>query len=900
VSQLAQFVVLGLGSGALYALSGQGLVLIYRGSGVVNFAQGAVGMAGAFVFYWLTGHGWPEAPAMISGVAVSVLIGVLIQLALMRRLANSAPLVRLVATLGALSLLMATAAEIWGNNSKNVKSPLPSSAHRILGVVFTEDRVWLLAIAIAMTALLSYLSNRTRLGRATEAVAENPVAASSLGLSPDAIAAITWAAGSALAAIAAIFVAPILLLSVTALSFTVLRGLAAALVGGFRSFWGTLLGALLIGVIESTLGLYVPTQPGLSDSAAFGVIVLVLVFRGRSLPVRGDVLDRLPRVGGGQVRIQSVAPALVIAAAALLTLPAGWTQALSVSVIFGIICLSIVLLTGYVGQLSLAQFALAGLGAWAAARFSAVTGAPFLLSVLVGVACTAPAGLLIGLPALRTRGVNLAVITFGLSTMIYELILSNSSLTGGLLGTTVKPQSIAGISIDSTEFPERYGIVCLVALAVVAVAVANLRRGRTGRRMLAVRSNERAAASLGISVYGVKSYAFTLASAVAALGGVLFTMQTQQIVFAGYDATTSIQVIVFAVLGGVGYVSGAFAAGTMAFGGIGAYALDQIGISQGWFNVIAGAGLLLMILHNPDGIAHKQAQQAEWVRRWLGRRRPGAPSSPPLPVAEPARVTPRRLEVDGLTVRFGAVLAVHDVSLTVDPGEVVGLIGPNGAGKTTFIDALTGYVRPSAGTVVLGGRSIGSLPAGQRSAAGLGRSFQTLELFEDMTVAENIQAACDDHSWRRYVTDMIRPGKQQLSSAAASAVREFGLADELGRKPTDLPQGHRRLVAIARAVASQPSVILLDEPAAGLSPVETAELGRLIRRLARQWGMGVLIIEHDVGLVMDICDRVVALEFGELLCEGAPADVAADRRLVAAYLGEPHEFGDPAVASGEG
>ena len=174
----------------------------------------------------------------------------------------------------------------------------------------------------------------------------------------------------------------------------------------------------------------------------------------------------------------------------------------------------------------------------------------------------------------------------------------------------------------------------------------------------------------------------------------------------------------------------------------------------------------------------------------------------------------------------------------------------------------------------------------------MGRSFQSLELFEDLTVRENIQAACDSRATAIYFADLVHPGRQVLSAAAVAAVREFDLAGDLDRYPSELANGRRRLVAIVRAIAAQPSILLLDEPAAGLSPRETADLGTLVVRLAREWGLSVLLIEHDVGLVMRICDRIVALDFGRKICEGTPAELANDPVLVAAYLGEPHELED--------
>jgi ABC-type branched-subunit amino acid transport system ATPase component len=224
-------------------------------------------------------------------------------------------------------------------------------------------------------------------------------------------------------------------------------------------------------------------------------------------------------------------------------------------------------------------------------------------------------------------------------------------------------------------------------------------------------------------------------------------------------------------------------------------------------------------------------------------------------------------------------------SLTLVPGEVVGLIGSNGAGKTTLIDAITGYVPLSAGSVLLNGRPIDRWSPRRRAAAGIGRSFQSLELFESLTVAENLQTACDPADWRCYISDLVHPRRARLELAAVAAVREFALEDELATRPDELSYGRRRLVAIARAVATGPSVLLLDEPAAGLDTEERSELARLIRRLADDWGLAVLVVEHDVSLVLEICDRIAVVEYGVKIAEGTPDEIAHDRTVVSSYLG---------------
>jgi len=310
---------------------------------------------------------------------------------------------------------------------------------------------------------------------------------------------------------------------------------------------------------------------------------------------------------------------------------------------------------------------------------------------------------------------------------------------------------------------------------------------------------------------------------------------------------------------------------------------------------IGGAVLVILLLVHPDGIADGTCRALRDLRTKIGRTWTRERVPEPLPEASVQRVTPRTLEIQGLTVRFGGVTAVDDVSLVVKPGEIVGLIGPNGAGKTTLIDAATGFVHAAGGTIRLDDLSIARRSATWRSRNGLRRSFQSLELFEDITVVDNLHAGADESSKLSWFVDLVHPGKHRLPSTAVAAIRQFGLADDLAKKPTELPYGKRRLVGIARALASGPSVLLLDEPAAGLDSSESEELAGLIRSLADERGMAILLIEHDVGLVMSICDRVVVLDFGRVIASGTPDQVRTDPAVLAAYLGELGDVPDEVI-----
>jgi len=302
------------------------------------------------------------------------------------------------------------------------------------------------------------------------------------------------------------------------------------------------------------------------------------------------------------------------------------------------------------------------------------------------------------------------------------------------------------------------------------------------------------------------------------------------------------------------------------------------------------------VLQNQNGMVRELTTQGRWVATKLGLRRTSTHVRPSAhaqtiidaPV-QPTPVRTRPLEVSDLTVRYGSVTAVDNLSFSVEPGQVVGLIGPNGAGKTTVIDAVTGVVCGSDCTLTLDGERIERWSAARRARAGISRSFQSLELFEDSTVLDNLLTATDPSSTSSYLRDPILPVPETVGSEVIAAVREFGFEDSIDTLAQELPYAQRRLLAIARAVSSGPSVLLLDEPAAGLGDAETAEAAVLVRRLADEWGMGILVVEHDMNFVMTVCDHIVVLDFGRKIAEGTPSEVQRDPAVLAAYLSDSED-----------
>ncbi len=420
--------------------------------------------------------------------------------------------------------------------------------------------------------------------------------------------------------------------------------------------------------------------------------------------------------------------------------------------------------------------------------------------------------------------------------------------------------------------------------------------------MLAVRANERGAAAAGISVARTKLAAFALSGAVMGLIAGVITFRTGAVAIDQNSLFLSIRVLVFTIVGGIGFVLGVVYPALTTLGGPISHAFNGPGAIDDFLLAAAGPLVVLILLFEPDGFVALIAPPRDRLLTWVhhrGRRRgakaftlPGfhrkerrpvevrsEATRPAIPVGE------RLLALDGLTVDYGPVRAVDHVTLEVRAGEVLGVIGPNGAGKTSMIDAVTGFERRSAGRITLRGRPVSRWSAHRRARAGLGRTFQHLELFDGLTVRENLLVASDRRRVLGFVTGWLLPGRARLSATARRACALLDLEHLLDERVEALPYGDQHLVALARALAADPYVVCLDEPAAGLAGDERDAMTRAVRSIADSLHIGVLLIEHNIDVVASLCDRVVVLNFGQLIREGEPSEVLASDAVRAAYLG---------------
>lgn len=922
MTQILLFAILGLASGAVYAGLGMGLVTVFKGSGVISFAQASIALWGAFTFQELTTTGrlvfpvliipdsvslggpQPVPVALALGVASSVIIGMLTHLLIFRPLRDASIVARITASVGLLTLLNALIVRRFGDGGRETDPILPSAPLTLGGLEFSRDRLWMLAVTVVIALAVAAFFRWTLVGLATRASVDGTTALTLSGWSVDRLSLMTWAVGAGIPALLISLASPITGLDPGNAALLVAPGLAAMLVGRMTSVLVAAATGVGLGVLES-LFTYWQLQPwwpdvipaGTTESLPFIVIVAMLVFAGRSLPGRGYIGGaRLPAVLRRSATWKGIGIGVLIVVPLTFALGADDRSGLVLSMIFAIIALSFVVLIGLVGQVSLGQAGVAGVAAFALVRVTHEL--PFPLSVLVAAAVGSLAGVLAGLPALRIRGAQLAVVTLAGAIAVEKLVLQHIQAEPGsaaLNGPAVGPLDLSMQSGSDYARPA-FVITVLVFLVACIGLVARVIAGRSGRRLLAVRSNERAAASVGINVARTKIWAFALSAFLAGIAGALLAYSRGTVSAGGFNFFTGLTYLLYAFLGGITSVGGALFAGFFAPQGLGYVILQRFLDVGSFYDVVGGLGLIVASISQPRGAVGALADQIGWVRNRIGRPRRATEQLVPAAAELPRRDRSTRpaLEIHDLSVSYGGVNAVQNLGLILKPGTIHGLIGPNGAGKTSTLDAITGFAAHT-GQVRLDGRSLDGWATHRRQQAGLARTWQAGEIFTDLTVLENLLVASDPGRHGDLLRDLFGRDRSDGQQAAA-ALHLLDIAELAHRSAGEVSTGQLKLVGVARALASAPLVLLADEPAAGLDSEESAQLGRRLRAIAGT-GVGILLIEHDLPLVMSICDEVTVLDFGRVIAHGPPGDIAADPAVLSAYVGT--DSSEPAVHEGE-
>ncbi|WP_210586369.1 branched-chain amino acid ABC transporter permease/ATP-binding protein [Streptomyces sp. GESEQ-35] len=888
----------GLSVGSAAALTGIGLIVTYRATGVLNFAHGAIAMVCAYALrQCVVEWGWPLwLGALVTLVILAPCLGVVLERFVFRPLSvlGSDPAQTLVASIGVFVLLVGGAALLWGQGARDDAPELVSA-----------DPWGQLAVVVVLAAGVGAVIRWTRFGRELRAVVDDRRLAVLGGIDADRVAAAGWAFGAFTAGLTGVLLAPYVRLDPYGLPLLVMEVVAVAVAARMRSLPVAVVVALGIGVAQSQLTRLHPSGWGepLLQAVGANLFVVALLIAALVLP-RIGTRDALLRTATARV---PTPPGAWIVAVVLFLLPLGFAGSdlhTSVQVpALGVVLLSLVVVTGRGGQISLGQAAYAGLGALftallAAGRFPGLPRLPELAALAVAVILVAPLGLLTGWPAISRRGLALALATFAVGVGVSRFVFA-------------QPYATSGLSLDRPagfDGDRAYYVLELALLTAALLATHALRRGRTGRALAAMRDHESGASAAGVRVPSLKLLAFVSGAALAALGGGMLGMGLRAFDPGAYDPVRGLLWFAAVVVLGADSTLGALAAAALlvgldagARGGVAAALIGVLAVLVGRF-----PGGPYEALRTATGRLRSRRRAALTrvgveVRERLRRPEQGpaprpAPASmtipdhpttaptadakppqepPPAPddetvtggaggISDPAegRTSSLTLTARHLHAHYGGFTALDGVDLDVRAGQVTAVVGPNGAGKSTLFHCLAGTLRPAHGHVRLDDRDVTRLPAHARTRLGIARTFQQLAVFPSLTVAENVHVGAEQ-------------GRIADPAAVERVLRLFGLDGPVRALPAaGLPTGTLRRVELARALAGSPRVLLLDEPAAGLDTTEVTALARILKALAAD-GTALLVVEHDLDLVADLADVVYVMTAGRIVASGPPDRVLA-------------------------
>ncbi len=661
------YLLLGSGAAAIIAALGLGLVITYQGSGIVNFAYGGMAMWTAFVYADLRQGAYPFPVAglparyhfgggdvgfrwaFLLAMLTAAVVGLFVYLLVFRPLRKAPALARVVASVGLVIVFTSLVQGRFGDTTVlRVPSILPRESVTIAsGLTIPRDGLWLAVIVFVITAAIWAVLRFTRTGLITRAASENEKGAVLLGFSPDLLAGMSFVVAAIIGGFVAILAAPMIQLNTTVFTFGYLiPAVGAALIGEFKKPIPTVAVGMAIGMIQSVFTKLQANfgwfpEYGAREGLPFVVIIVAMVALGERLPDRGAVDNwKLPAVPQAKMTPLTVFAPPGLAIAGLLFLGPLWRGAIMTTTIGVVFALSLVILTGFGGQTSLAQMAFAGVAGFALSRFATRMDIPFPIAPILAALVATAFGLLVGLPALRVRGTNLAIITLAGGVAVAEFVFKNPDITGNASsgGATIPNPKLGGwdfgLVLGTKSSRPVFGIFLVLVALVLCLLVGNVRRSSTGRRMLAIRSNERAASAIGINVANGKMMVFAVSSFIAGVGGCLIAYRFGSVSDASFGVVASLSALSVAYLGGITSVSGAVASGIVAASGVAFFTTTRVIGSLGrWELYIGGILLIFTAIQNPEGIAGAFRAQAAAGRLKKANKALAAQTSASIPVS---------------------------------------------------------------------------------------------------------------------------------------------------------------------------------------------------------------------------------------------------------------------------
>ena len=918
----------GVITGAIYALLAVGYSLIFSVSGVLNLAQGAFVAFGALVMYSFTHNaGLPLPVAFVASLAVVCAAVGIIEWTVIRPAVTQISHSSLLMMMGGLLTAFEGAAFlIWGSTPISMNQFSGSKPVTLGGLSIPAQGFWVIGAMLAAVAALSLVLMRTRLGRGLRATSENITAARLMGVPVDRMILLSFVAAAALGVIGGAVIAPLTSLDYSSMATYTNEGLIAVSLGGLGSVYGAAAGGLVLGIVEAVVSGYVSSL--FSTTISLIILIGIIFFRpqgllGRSRGRRMDVAERTagrvyapPRLPRPVLLSGSV---VVVAVMAFLPdiIPSGDMRAVNIT---GIFCLTIIgldLLSGIAGQVSLGQAGFMAIGGYMTAILTTHYQVPTLLALLAGCGGSVLAAVVLGLVCGRLRGMYLAITTLAFGILV-EGLANGLSITGGPSGIGgIPPLTVGGFQFDTDN---SFFYLIWIVVGVALVLSVNLVRSNRGRILRAMHGDQVGARSLGLRVTRAKVVVFAISACLASVAGSLYADYFRYLSPDQVGSAESLQLITMLVIGGMGTLFGPL---------IGVALLTYLPIVfqplANYSMLVTGVLLVAFLRYLPAGLWGGVLEivtrgLARWSRRGpsatpavttaaAGAAATASESPPGESRAAPAReaaaqpgpaetvpaetvpgeTVPAVLQLRGVSKSFGGVAAVRDVTFEVLAGSLTALIGPNGAGKSTLFNLITNLYQPDSGEVCLHGRPLGRLAPERITSLGLFRTFQTARVFPQLSVLDNVLVGGYRLGRAGYVAQALRLPRslreeRVLEARARRLLDIIGLADRADERAAVLPLAGQKYLELARSLMSEPSVVLYDEPGAGMNDAETEELGAILRAI-RDTGHTVLVVEHNMSLVMGVSDQVVVMDAGRVIAAGPPQAVRGDPEVIRAYFG---------------